>query len=60
MYSWQFNEKVIKDLIYNHSKDFGRFCCELAFDMPEIYQEFYNGFYEELKKRSGQKNDEQA
>lgn len=54
MYSWQFNEKILKDLIYNHSKDFGRFYCQIALDSPKLYQEFWVGFLEEIQKRNKQ------
>lgn len=51
MYSWQYNEKILKDLIYNHSKDFGRFYCELMLDSPKLYIQFMEGFNEEYEKR---------
>ena len=53
MYSWQYNEKIMKDLIYNHAKDFGRFYCQLMLDSPLIYKEFMKGFHDELERRTG-------
>lgn len=51
MYSWQYNEKILKDLIYNHSKDFGRFYCQIMLDSPKLYIQFMEGFNEEYEKR---------
>lgn len=55
MFSWQYNEKMLKDLIYNHSKDFGRFYCQIMLDSPKLYIQFMEGFNEEYEKRT--KND---
>jgi len=52
MYSWQYNEKIVKDFIYNHAQDFGRFYCELMLDSPKIYKEFMKGFHNELERRT--------
>lgn len=54
MFSWQYNEKMMKDWIYNHSKDYGRFCCELMLDYPLLYSEYLKGFQDELEKRFGE------
>lgn len=53
MFSWQYNEKMLKDIIYNHAQDFGRFYCELMMDSPQIYKEFMKGFHDELERRTG-------
>lgn len=42
----------MKDLIYNHANDFGRFYCELMLDSPKIYSEFMKGFHNELDRRT--------
>lgn len=52
MYSWKYNEKILKDIIYNHAQDFGRFYCELMLDSPNIYKEFMKGFQNELERRT--------
>lgn len=52
MLSWQYNEKIMKDLIYNHANDFGRFYCQLMLDSPLIYKEFMKGFHDELERRT--------
>ena len=53
MFGWQYNEKILKDYMYNHAKDFGRLYCELALDYPIIWTEFMKGFTDELNKRAG-------
>jgi hypothetical protein len=52
MFGWQYNEKILKDYMHNHSKDFGRLCCEIMFDFPVMYKEFIRGFDEELARRT--------
>lgn len=52
MFSWQYNEKLVKDLLYNHANDFGRFYCQLMLDSPLIYREFMKGFHDELERRT--------
>lgn len=52
MFSWQYNEKLMKDLLYNHANDFGRFYCQLMLDSPLIYKEFMKGFHNELERRT--------
>lgn len=52
MFSWQYNEKIVKDYIYNHAADFGRFYCQLMLDSPLIYKEFMKGFQDELERRT--------
>jgi hypothetical protein len=59
MFSWQYNEKMVTDWVYNHARDYGRLCCQLMLDSPTIYKEFLKGFDDELDKRNS-KNDEQA
>ena len=51
MFSWQYNEKIMKDIIYNHAYDFGKFYCELMMDSPKVYKEFMKGFHDELGNR---------
>lgn len=53
MFSWQYNEKIVKDYIYNHAADFGRFYCQIMLDSPKIYAEFMKGFHDELERRTG-------
>jgi hypothetical protein len=52
MLSWQYNEKIMKDLIYNHARDYGRFCAQLMLDFPLIYKDFIKGFDDELTRRT--------
>ena len=52
MFSWQYNEKIVKDYIYNHANDFGRFYCQILLDSPLIYKEFMKGFHDELDRRT--------
>lgn len=52
MFSWQYNEKILKDWIYNHAQDFGRLYCELMMDYPKIFREFMKGFHDELERRT--------
>ncbi len=47
----------MKDLLYQHSKDFGRFYCELMLDYPMLFEQFMQGYMEEFMKRKGFKND---
>lgn len=56
MHSWQYNEKVIKNLLYNHARDFGRFYCQLMLDSPLLYKEMIEGYYDELNTRFGKGN----
>ena len=42
----------MKDLLYNHANDFGRFYCQLMLDSPLIYKEFMKGFHDELDRRT--------
>jgi hypothetical protein len=56
MFSWQYNEKMLKEYVTNHSKDFGRFYCELMLEYPKHYKEFLEGFYEEYMKRMNDDN----
>lgn len=51
MYSWQYNEKILKDLLYNHSYDFGRFYCQLLLDYPLLYGQLIKGFSDEFSNR---------
>jgi hypothetical protein len=53
MFGWQYNEKILKDYMHNHSKDFGRLCCEIMLDFPMMYADFLKGFDDELKRRIG-------
>lgn len=53
MFGWHYNEKLVKEYVYNHANDFGRLYCELMLDSPKIYQEFMKGFQDELKRRVG-------
>lgn len=53
MYSWQYNEKIIKDIIYNRARDYGRFVAEVMLDSPKICAEFMKGFNDELERRTG-------
>jgi hypothetical protein len=57
MYGWQYNEKILKDLLYNHSKDFGRFYCELMLDYPKLFEQFMQGYMEEFMKRNDRKDE---
>ena len=56
MFGWDYNEKLLKDYIYNHAKDFGRLYCELMMDYPILFKQFMEGFYEEHEKRSKNKD----
>ena len=51
MFSWDYNEKMVKDWIYNHSEDCGRFCAQIMLDSPLIYKNFLKGFDDELERR---------
>lgn len=53
MYNWDFSNKLMKDFMFNHAKDFGKFYCELMLESPKLYKEFMEGFYEEYQKRHG-------
>lgn len=51
MYSWQYNEKIFKEMVYNHSMDFGRFYCQLMLDAPLLYGKMMEGFFDEFSNR---------
>lgn len=51
MFSWQYNEKILTEFIYNHAQDFGRLYCQIMLDSPKIFREFMKGFHDELDNR---------
>lgn len=51
MFSWEYNEKILKDWIYNHAEDYGRLCAQIFMDSPLVYKNFLQGFGNELEKR---------
>lgn len=51
MYSYKYNEKMLKDWITNHSEDFGRLCGEMFCMTPKLYLDFTKGFIEALNAR---------
>ena len=50
MFSYDVQQKMIRDYLFNHTKDFGRFYCELMVSSPELYKQFMEGFYDELRE----------
>lgn len=50
MYSYKYNEKMWKEWVVNHSKDYGSFCGELFMLTPKIYLDFAQGFMEAINE----------
>lgn len=51
MVGWDYTEKMMRDFVFNHAKDFGKFYCQMLIDSPKVYKEFMEGFYDEYQKR---------
>lgn len=56
MYGWEYNKKMMKDMMINNAKDFGKFYAELLFEMPKVYADFTQGFMEAIKEKEDAKN----
>ena len=54
---WDYTEKMMRDFMFNHAKDFGKFYCQMMVDSPKLYKEFTEGFMEELHKQQKKKNE---
>ena len=51
MIGWDYTEKMMRDFMFNHAKDFGKFYYQMMVDSPKLYMEFMEGFYDEYQKR---------
>ena len=51
MVGWDYSQKMMKDFMFNHAKDFGKMYCEMLLESPKLYKDFMDGFYEEYQKR---------
>ena len=51
MMGWDYSQKMMKDFMFNHAKDFGKMYCEMLLESPKLYKDFMDGFYEEYQKR---------
>lgn len=56
MMGWDYTEKMMRDFMFNHAKDFGKFYCQMMVDSPKLYREFTEGFMEELHKQQNKTN----
>jgi translation initiation factor 2 alpha subunit (eIF-2alpha) len=44
MFSWEYNEKMLKLYFNKHAEDMGRLCAELLYTTPKAYSDFFVGF----------------